>query len=196
VDNVNAMSVVDIFHFNSIEVDTSGNLLLSARHANAVYYVDRMTGKVLWKLGGSAYNKDGGTYIQIVNDPQTAFNMQHDARFQPNGDVTLFDNHGATPGVARGVEYAIDHQSNTATVAFQFLGVAQSQYEGSFRRYADGDSVIGWGYIPTDRRVITEVDTSGEEVLDIAFTGKESYRAVKVPRSQLDIGILRATAAK
>ena len=196
-DTINGASVIDVFHFNSIDVDGSGNLLLSSRHANAIFYVDRTTGDVLWKLGGSAYNKDGAAHIQVTGDPQMAFSMQHDARFLPNGDISLFDDHGAAAGVARGVEYAIDFDTSTATVAFQFLGIGQSQYEGSFRRYPDGESVVGWGYVPADSRVVTEVSSSGQDMLDIAFSGGQpSYRAVKVPLSQLDIRVLRATTAK
>ena len=196
IDSVNDASVVDLFHCNSIEVDSSGNLLLSSRHSNALFYVDRATGTVLWKVGGNAYNKDGATHVQVVGDPESSFNLQHDARFLPNGDITLFDDHGATAGVARGVEYAIDHQANTATLAFQSLGTGQSEFEGSFRRYGDGDSVIGWGYVPMDSRILTEINASGEDVLDVAFGGEASYRAIKVPLSQLDIGLLRATAGK
>ncbi len=196
ISSVNDASVIDLFHCNSIEVDSSGNLLLSSRHANALFYVDRATGTVLWKVGGSIYSKDRATHVQVVDDPESSFNLQHDARFLPNGDITLFDDHGATAGVARGVEYAIDHKANTATLAFQFLGTGQSQFEGSFRRYQDGDSVISWGYVPTDARILTEINARGEDVLDVAFGGEVSYRAVKVPLSQLDIGMLRATAAK
>jgi hypothetical protein len=197
-DTIDGGLVVDVFHCNSIEVDSSGNLLISMRQANAVFYIDRSTGKVQWKLGGSPYNKDGAAYVRIEGDPQTAFRMQHDARFQPNGHVSLFDDHGgADGGVARGVEYAIDHTANTAAVAWQFLGIGQSQYEGSCRRYADGDTVIGWGYIPSDPRTMTEVDSKGSSVLDIAFSEtNRTYRAVKVPLSQLDLGVLRKAAAR
>jgi arylsulfotransferase ASST len=171
-------------------------LLLSARQTNAIFYVDRMTGEILWKIGGSTYSKDGEPRLQVVSDPETAFNLQHDARWLPNGDITLFDDHGATPGVGRGVEYAIDHDANTATFVFQFLGSTQSQYAGSFRRYADGSSVIGWGSVPTDPRILTEIDAKGADVLDVSLGGQVSYRAVKVAISQLDIATLRATAGK
>ena len=134
--------------------------------------------------------------MQIVDDPEVAFNLQHDARFLPNGDITVFDDHGATTGVARGVEYTINHSANVATMAFQYVGSAQSQYEGSFRRYPDGESVISWGYIPTDSRILTEINANGQDVLDVAFDNQVSYRAVKVPLSQLDIGTLRARTAK
>ena len=196
-ETVAGTSLVDVFHVNAIDVDGLGNLLVSARHANALFYVDRSSGNVVWKLGGTAYNKDGASHIEVVGDPQTTFNMQHDGRFLPNGDVSLFDDHGATAGVARGVEYAIDYDDGTATPVFQFSGVAQSEYEGSFRRYSDGESVIGWGYVATDPRVVTEVNASGQDVLDIAFSGGESsYRAVKVPLTQVDIALLRAATAK
>jgi hypothetical protein len=190
-------TIIDVFHCNSIDVDPAGNLLVSMRHANAVFYIDRSTGQVLWKLGGTPTNKDGAKCIALVDDPEGAFNMQHDARLLPNGDVSLFDDHGATAGLARGVEYAIDQDAGTATVAFQFLGIAQSQYEGSFRRYADGESVIGWGGISTDPRVITEVDSNGNDVFDVSFAPiTPSYRAVKVPLTTLDIAWMRLTAAR
>jgi hypothetical protein len=200
VNTINGQTVVDTYHCNSIEVDGSGNLLLSFRHTSSLYYVDRTTGAVLWKLGGTSYNKDGATYVQVTSDPETTFNMQHDARFMPNGDVTMFDDHGADGGksseVARGVEYAIDHVANTAKVVFQYLGVGESMWTGSFRRYADGDSLVGWGYVPGDPRIATEIDAAGNDVLDITSDGGNSYRALKVPLTQLDITVLRATAAQ
>ena len=42
----------DYLHLNSVEVDTDGNLLISARNTWTVYKVDRSTGAVLWRLGG------------------------------------------------------------------------------------------------------------------------------------------------
>jgi hypothetical protein len=195
-NKINGANVIDAFHCNSIEVDATGNLLVSARHTNSLFYINRSTDMIEWKVGGTPYNKDGAQYLTVTADPQGSFNMQHDARFLPSGHITLFDDHGATAGVARGVEYALDHTAGTATFVLQFLGSGQSGYEGSFRRYADGHSVIGWGYVAMDPRILTEVDTNGNDVLDIAFTGGPSYRSIKVPLSQLDIGVLRSTTAK
>jgi hypothetical protein len=196
-DTILGQSVVDVYHCNAIDVDSSGNLLLSSRHTNAIFYIDRSSGEIVWKLGGSDYSKDGADYVQIVDDPETTFSMQHDARFLPNGDISLFDDHGAGSGVARGVEYAVDLDTNVATVAWQFLGIAASAFEGSFRRYADGESVIAWGYNTMDPRVVTEVNAQGDDVLDISFTTNTStYRAVKVALSQLDVNLLRSTVAQ
>ena len=57
--------------------------------------VSKTTGHVVWKLGGTAYNKDGAQILTIQDDPETAFYLQHDARFQPNGNISLFDDHSA-----------------------------------------------------------------------------------------------------
>jgi hypothetical protein len=192
---VNGQTLIDVFHCNSIDVADSGDLLISMRHTNAVFYVDRGTGNVVWKLGGTAVNKDGAAIVRLVDDPAVNFNLQHDARFLPNGDVSLFDDHGAGIGVARGVEYAIDHDAGTATVAWQFLGKNASAFEGSFRRYPDGESVIGWGGNAPDTRVVTEVDSDGNDVFDVSFAPEaQPYRAVKVPVSRLDIDLMRVTA--
>jgi hypothetical protein len=99
-------------------------------------------------------------------------------------------------GAARGIEFSIDHTANTATPVFQYAGSGISQYEGSFRRYADGESLISWGYIPNDLRVMTEIDANGNDVFDITFSaGNVSHRAIKVPLTQLDIDLLRRDAA-
>jgi hypothetical protein len=196
-DVINGQTEIDVYHCNSIDLAANGDLLVSMRHTNAVFYIDRGTGDVVWKLGGTPVNKDGAACIRLVDDPQVEFTLQHDARFQPNGDVSLFDDHGVGFGVARGVEYAIDHDAGTATVAWQFLGKNASAFEGSFRRYPDGESVIGWGGNAPDPRVVTEVDSDGNDVFDVSFAPQaQPYRAVKVPLSQLDIGMMRVTAGR
>ncbi len=44
--------VVDPFHCNSIDVDpNNGNLLFSAREMAALFYIERSSGRVLWKMG-------------------------------------------------------------------------------------------------------------------------------------------------
>ena len=107
----------------------------------------------------------------------------------------MFDDHGGSAGVARGVEYAINLGNKTATPIFQYLGTGQSLFQGSFRRQADGHSVIGWGHVAKDPRTFTEIDAQGSDVLDVTLTATIAYRAVKVPPGQLDVALLRATTA-
>ena len=49
---VNGQPVVDVYHCNSIDVNDSDELLISARHLDAVFLVSRATGSIAWKLGG------------------------------------------------------------------------------------------------------------------------------------------------
>jgi len=193
-------SPADVYHCNSIDVNADGDVLISFRHMNAVLLVSKATGTVVWKLGGAAYNKDGAQILAIQNDPEVAFYMQHDARFQPNGDISVFDDHSASSGavgVARGVEYALDLTAGTAQVVWQYQGGGSSGALGSFRRYADGSNLIGWGsYTGTDNLAFSEVDAAGQDVLDMVFTsrGNWSYRAEKVAVGTFDIDVLRETA--
>jgi hypothetical protein len=196
VSTLNGMTVVDPYHFNAVDVDASGNLLLSARDLSALYYIDKTTSQVVWKLGGTAYSKDGAQLIRVVNDSEVTFSAQHDGRFQGSSAVSMFDDHNNGVGPARGVEYAIDFSAGTATPDWQYATAkAQSQATGSFRRYADGSNVICWGVAPTNPVTFTEVTNAGQDVLDVAIgTGDFAYRTVKVAESAFDHDTLRLTA--
>jgi hypothetical protein len=87
----------DYFHINSIDVDTDGNLIISARKTSATYKIDRKSGEVLWRLDG----KRG----DFEMTPGTLTRYQHDARRRPDGTLTIFDNgeegERAVPGHSR-----------------------------------------------------------------------------------------------
>jgi hypothetical protein len=108
---------VEPFHCNAIDVDPSnGNLLVSARHMASIFYIEKATGKVLWKMGGSGPDSclDNPPPVYVnVSDPFTA---QHDARLQPgwketctgaSGQISLFDDESYTTNPARGVVYDV-----------------------------------------------------------------------------------------
>jgi hypothetical protein len=210
--------VVDPFHCNSIDVDpANGNLLVSARELDSIFYIDKLTGAILWKMGGSAFTKDSATYVAVAD----TFQRQHDARFQPGwsadcnggtGRISMFDDESYTRAAARGVVYdvvvgpgdggplgcdggTIDAGvGGQAALAWQYSGTMSSRGLGSFRISADGSRVIGWGY-GAPNLVFTEVDVDGNKLLDFEFTdGNSSYRAIKVPPSALDLNAMRNTA--
>jgi hypothetical protein len=187
------VSVVDPFHCNSIDVDPSGNLLVSARHMDTLFLVSKATGQVLWKMGGSTYNKDGAPYIHVVDDPLNGFYRQHDARFQPDGTITVFDDETARRGPARGLRLSYDVDAGTAEIVWQYSGVSTSAAMGSVTILPDGSHVIGWGIPAGGSPAFTELDTARNDLLDFYFTdGDTSYRALKVPLSALSIDTLRA----
>ena len=67
-----------------------GNLVISIRHQAWVikldYRVKRRQLNIIWTLG-----KDGDFTLSTGN-PLDWFSYQHDAKFQSNGALTLFDN--------------------------------------------------------------------------------------------------------
>ncbi len=208
--------IVEPFHCNSIDVDENGNVLVSARHMDSIFYVDRKTGNVLWKMGGARYTKDGATYVPVAD----SFHRQHDARLQPawkgncyggKGQISVFDDETSEDASARAVIYDVeigagdggaadcavpaDAGPTKATVAWQYVGDASSLALGSFRVQSDGRRVIGWG---TNTNVaFSEVDEDKHVLLEFSFTdGNQTYRAIKVPIDAFDLNVLRTTAGR
>jgi hypothetical protein len=194
-ETAGSTDVVDVFHCNSVDVADDGDLLVSARNMDSVFLVDGASGATLWKMGGASFTKDGAPYVAVTGDPLTAFYRQHDARLQPDGTVSMFDDQTGMAGPARAVMYALDVAAGTASVAWQRLGTTGAVPDmGSFRVLADGSRVIGWGATPY--HALTEVTASGDALLDLTFTdGNWSYRALKVPASAFDLDVLRHAVA-
>ena len=169
----------DYFHINSIDVEPDGDLLVSSRNTHTVYEIDRSTGKILWRLGGKRSDFKLG--------PGASFAWQHDARRQPDGTITLFDN-GATPAVekfSRVLVLRVDEKSRKATLVRSFHHPRRllSPYEGNAQFLPNGHVFVGWGSNP----VYTEFDERGRVVLDASFgrqggapgTEADSYRAYR-----------------
>ena len=197
----NAMPVVDngndIVHANSLEQLDNGDILVSSRHMNAVFRVERQTGRVAWKIGGvrGDLNPDHPTLFRIVNDPLNGTCMQHDARILANGNLQVFDNHSCGGGYARAVEYQLNATTGTATLVRQYPSrpTYTSPFVGSARRQPDGATVISWGGRSNPQA--TEVAADGTELIRLSLVdGDYTYRTVKVPDSTWTIDELRANA--
>lgn len=167
----------DYFHINSIDVDTDGNLLVSARHTHTVYKIDRRSGEVIWRLGGK--NSD------FTMGPGAGFSWQHDARRAPDGTISIFDN-AAAPGVpvppgavSRGITLRLDETDRTAELERSDTHprglLAGSQ--GSYQVMPDGNSFVGFGA----EEFFTEFGPDGEVRFDASFTNPSasSYRALR-----------------
>jgi hypothetical protein len=163
----------DWFHINSLDPERDGRLLVSARSTWAVYQLDASSGQVLWRFGGKASSFAMGSGTQIA--------WQHDARLQPDGTLTLFDN-GSNPRVhfqSRALRVRLDLEHRTATLvsSYEHPGspvVADSQ--GNAQTLAGGATVIGWGSVPA----LSELSPSGSLLLDAHLPpGTASYRAFR-----------------
>ncbi len=193
-DGVNA---IDVFHCNSIDVAASGDLLVSARNMDSIFLIEKATGAVTWKMGGARYSTDGASYISVLNDPQTSFHRQHDARLQPDGTLSMFDDQTGLPGPSRAVVYSYDVSAGTASLVWQYESTTVAADMGSFRILGDGSRVVGWGMVVGGSATFSEVTEAGEDLLDFSLgSDNASYRAVKVPTSALDVAALRSATGR
>jgi hypothetical protein len=160
----------DYVHANSVALDADGNFIVSARLTSAVYKISRRSGRILWRLGGARSDFRLG--------PGARFYSQHDARPQPDGTLTLFDNGYPRRKRSRAVTLALDTGRMTATLKTTFThpaGVLAST-QGGVQRLANGNTFVGWG----SQRYFTEYDATGRVVLDGRLArGGDSYRAYR-----------------
>jgi hypothetical protein len=163
----------DYFHVNSVQPLPDGNLLVSARHTSTVYEIRRSDGAILWRLGGKKSDFAFG--------PGAAFRWQHDARLQPDGTLTVFDN--AATSEQAGIQtqalvLRVDAAGRRVTLvrSYEHGPPLLSTSQGDQQRLPDGHVFVGWGSNP----FFTEFARDGTVLLDGRFgTGADSYRAFR-----------------
>ncbi len=163
-----AALAVDNVHANAVFKTQDGNILLCNRHMDEITKIDRLTGSILWRLGGE--NSD----FVFINDAQGGFSHPHDVQELPNGNIILFDNGNWHPvPESRAKEYQLDLVNMTATLVWQYPEVSNrySKAMGSLQRLPNGNTFINWGIRSPGESNFTEVRPDGTEALDIIFTG-------------------------
>jgi len=166
----------DYLHLNSIDVDPSdGHLVVSARYSSTVYKLDRTSGEVLWRLGG--------TSSDFAIAPEAAFWFQHDARVHPGGLLSLFDDGADGVGdapepVSRALVLALDTDAMTAELlkAYPSPSGALTIAMGNTQLLATGGAFVGWGTTPQ----VSELAGDGTLLFDATFPGGAyTYRAFR-----------------
>ncbi|MGA2319455.1 MAG: arylsulfotransferase family protein [Solirubrobacteraceae bacterium] len=165
----------DWFHLNSIDPEPNGSILISARSTWAAYQLQRGSGAILWRLGGT------NSSFRAAPGGETAW--QHDARMQPDGTITFFDD-GSNPRIhyqSRGVRLAIDTRRRTVRLVRAYPhpgGPLLADSQGNMQTLPDRNIVIGWGAIPS----VSELSEDGGLLFDAHLPpGYSSYRAFRFP---------------
>lgn len=162
----------DPIHINSIEEDGDA-LLLSARHTSACYRIDRRTGELIWRFGGKQSD------IEVPEGGE--FGWQHDLRRQPDGSLTMYDNHEnaeETDAVSAALRFEVDEEAMTATLVQALRHEDRYGYAmGNAQYLRDGHVLVGWGMDP----YATEFDENGEAVFELSGLGLGSYRSYRFP---------------
>ena len=190
----------DYAHLNSVVSVEHGDIIASFRALSAAYRIATVAhggvqpGQVIWKLGG----KD--STFAFPNDELGGPCGQHTVSELPNGHILVFDNgtdglcvnpvDRSGPAINRGftrvTEYALDLSATpkpTATLVWQYPAAADvgrySLFAGSARRFANGDTLIGWA--SDTSTLATEVDAEGQKRWEMTTpagsTRYMSYRA-------------------
>ena len=172
----------DYFHMNSVDPQSNGTLLVSARHTHGVYDIEENTGAVNWELGGK--------HSSFTMGPGANFALQHDARIQSPTTISIFDDEDAgptgasapatSPGApARAIVLRLNFTTHTATLvrAFTHNGLIVPA-QGNQQILADGNTVVGWG----SAGVTSVFSPGGTLLFDASYSSPiNSYRAYLLP---------------
>ena len=173
--------IIDYVHGNAIELDTDGNLIISARHMDEITKINRQTGDIIWRWGGI---KSRNNQFTFTNDTIT-FSHQHDIRRLPGGNLTMFDNGNLhDPRFSQAVEYQLDETNKIATKIWSFKNnpASFSFAMGSMQRLTNDNTIIGWGWKFTQPIAISEVTNNGTIAFQLSMPDSfVNYRAFRFP---------------
>lgn len=186
----NSSDAWDYFHINSVDKDSEGNYLISARDACAVHKINGTDGSIIWRLNGkrSDFKMAEGT----------KFCFQHHARWLEQDDdvevISLYDNsaHGTEHGDGSEVHTAptssgkILRLNTTAWTADLVGGYfppddLRSKSQGSTQVLPGGNVLVGWG----SEGAVTEFKSDGTPIFHAYMdsgdlgVGVENYRAFR-----------------
>jgi hypothetical protein len=165
----------DYFHINSLETDSHGNLLISARNTWGLYDISKASGRVMWRLGGKKST--------FATGPGVPFAYQHNALWLPGGLITLFDDEGAptVKAPSRGEIIKLDLKHKTATLVSQLVRTPVpliTGSQGNVQALPGGGWMVGWGGLPN----FTEFNAQGQVIYDAQLPRAEfSYRVYREP---------------
>jgi hypothetical protein len=174
----------DWTHTNSVALTPDGNLVVSSRHQDWVFKVDYRngagTGAILWRLG-----KDGDFNVNS-SDPTVWFSHQHDAEFERDGTLTLFDNGNARValnggnGHSRGQAWRLDEANKVATPVANIDVGAFSLATGSAQLLSNGNYHFDLGFINGSASASEEYSPSGVLQFEQLFPSNVNYRSFRM----------------
>ncbi|MFH1051046.1 MAG: aryl-sulfate sulfotransferase [bacterium] len=171
------MNNIDFTHTNSIAVDLDGNILISSRNLDEITKINKATGAIMWRWGGSECRNNQFSFTNDNINGFSGFSHQHAITVLSNGHYLLYDNGNLKPQpYSRGVEYSLNIPAKTATKVWEYRHSPDLsiEYMGNVQRLSDGNSLINWGM-----DLITEVNSSNNVRFELTH-GNFAYRVYKI----------------
>jgi hypothetical protein len=166
----------DAIHLDSIEAWGRRRLVIAARHTDAIFGIDRGSGRIVFKLGGV----ETPASLRVIGDPyppDELFGGPHDARVDSGGRLSVYDDGTHRSRPPRLARYDLDLRRRTATFVDQLTDpeTVGSHCCGSARQFGEG-WLVDWG----NTHLITAFDRRGRIAFRLRLPA-QSFRAVPVP---------------
>ncbi len=178
----------DAMHANSVTLD-GDHIFLNSRELSRLYKVARSTGEIEWALGRLG---------DFAADPDAAtpwFKSQHEPERQADGSWLFYDNNGLPGDHSRVVQLAVDEQSFTTEVLWEFPGAFRvdpwyshawfSPIWGDADRLPNGHVLVtaGTRAAGTQSRVF-EVTPEGHVVWELLLPASDGEDVVGIYRAE------------
>jgi len=119
----NSVAVLDYMHISSAAQGTHGNWILSLRNLNMVASLNGTDGTVEWVLSSNPQLHAPGYKVFDFARVEHAFYLPHHVTQLADDRIVLVDDGALRPNgqnFTRAVEYALDAETDTATLVWQF----------------------------------------------------------------------------
>lgn len=134
----------DWTHFNTIDYDEKRDIvLLNSRNFGEFYFIDRKTGKIIYRWGNpSAYGK--GKAPSFADDGDQILFGPHCPQFTDKGTVLLFDNGWLRPELNR--SRAVEMDPRTGEIVWEYQSnnpnAFSSPFQGATQRLPNGNTMV------------------------------------------------------
>jgi hypothetical protein len=188
----------ELCHANHLTFDDAAGVVYYNCRWLGVFKIERATGEILWRLGGSYDETSLGPGDFTFSPPESQFSDAHEPELHADGRMLLYDNGGYTQGGggqsyhSRVLEYELDQANLTATRIWEFPGdfAVDAWYRedwytpfwGDADRLPNGNTLITAGVRSQSAASrIFEVTHEGEVVWELSFpAGGGSYKAERL----------------
>lgn len=169
-------------HINSIDEDFDGNFICSFRNLSQIIKINRITGDIMWRMGGK---KSDFTYVgfnEPVGGPQISY--QHDVRMMGNGIASVWDNGNQyNPRITKAKVIKIDELAKTVTLLREYAhpNKLYTSNQGNVQIFANNNALMSWGSANNTQTIaFTEIDSANNIVMQGELPKNTSnYRVVK-----------------